>query len=190
MGSHWLVTLCKSPFMDKSRFIIAVSSALFQVGFSLSGVTQGGGGSTEGLTAETGGGIRGKSSSHFLPSWLFYTLQLGWLIHTDFPFSVLGLKGTSQAAFCCGNQAEANMGVWIWGKSVISGLLEGILLLKSLPGYYFYSLSFGLRSLDTLFVTSLISYYWCAGALAKVLWLLLFVFKTFLSTGNPQTPPS
>lgn len=180
MYSNWLVTLCKAPFMDKLQFIFADSSALFQVGFSLSWATQRGRGSTKQLPAETGGASEGSLRARsFLPDFplsslddsstqSFYLASRGWRAPPPPGSLLLWEPGRSQHG-----------GYESGGKSMISGLLEGILLLKSLPGCYFYSLSIGFRSQDLLFVTSLVSYYLCSGVLAKVLWLLLFIFKNF-----------
>ena len=131
MAPHCLVTLCEGLFMDISQLIFAGSSALFSVGFSLSWATRGDRGNTEELPTGTGGSIPGKSYSRFLPSWLFYTLQLGWFIHTVFLFSILGLNSTPQAASALGTRQKLTWAFWILGKSMISGLPEGVLLLKT-----------------------------------------------------------
>lgn len=126
MGPNCLVSLCKAPFMDKSQLVFPGSLALFPVGSSLSWVTQGERGSTEEALPHGQVGVsKGGVLACFLSAWLFYTLQFGWLIHTVFLFSILGLNSTSQGALSPENWAELNTGrLWILGSQGFGGCRE------------------------------------------------------------------
>lgn len=131
MASHCLVTLCKAPFMAKLRLIFAGSSVFSQWVSHCHGQPSEMEWAQRSFLQRQVGISQGSLIA--VPSFLTFPYSPAWMTHphSSFYLTSLGWTAPPRQPSTMGTRQKWTWGLWILGKSMISALQEGVLLLKT-----------------------------------------------------------